>query len=204
MYNISWIITTLNFRGIKHGKSARKCNAIYEKRISYLFWHFKCHSWTAGRTCRQLKRINNRNITKNCIHNLAPCLQKRTETREFNFTHLMSIWVWVESHSGEALSSGLEPHLFELCHHLFSPQQKREWRNNFSEPSFHFISFISRAKHRWNTLTQDISRLKCYPSCCENGWRWSVVVKGQENMIRHIHRYNLLILANLVSYHDDP
>ena len=34
--------------------------------------------------------------------------------------------------------------------------------------SFHFISFISRAKHRWNTLTQDISRQKCCPNCCEN------------------------------------
>ena len=69
------------------------------------------------------------------------------------------------------------------------------WPDPIRKSSFHFISFISRAKHRWNTLTQDISRLKCYPSCYENGWRWSVVIKGQENMIRHIHRYNLLILA---------
>ena len=47
--------------------------------------------------------------------------------------------------------------------------------------SFHFISFISRAKHRWNTLTQDISLQKCYPSCCENKLTL-VRLKGQENI----------------------
>ena len=36
-----------------------------------------------------------------------------------------------------------------------------------------------------------ISRLKCCPSCCENGWRWSIVIKGQKNMIRNCRRYNL-------------
>ena len=55
----------------------------------------------------------------------------------------------------------------------------------------HFISFISRVKNGLNTLTQDISRLKCCPSCCENGWRWSIVIKGQKNMIRNCRRYNL-------------
>ena len=47
-------------------------------------------------------------------------------------------------------------------------RQKKQLQNKCKKSSFHFISFISRAKHRWNTLTQDISRLKCYPSCCEN------------------------------------
>ena len=46
---------------------------------------------------------------------------------------------------------------------------------------FHFISFISRVLSRWYTLTQGISRLKCFPSCCENKLTLVRLKKGQEN-----------------------
>ena len=62
----------------------------------------------------------------------------------------------------------------------------------------HFISFHLLAGLNIDgiDLTQGISRLKCFPSCCENGWRWSVVIEGQKNIFRTSHRHNLLLFKS--------
>ena len=65
--------------------------------------------------------------------------------------------------------------------------------SNFVYNAVHFISFISRAKHRCKTLTQDISRLKCYPNCCEN--KLTLVRLRVERIVPVKRRVNLPILA---------
>ena len=53
----------------------------------------------------------------------------------------------------------------------------------------HFISFISRVKYRWNTLTQGISLMKCFPSCWEQ--TDAGPSEGQENRLWLVIRLQL-------------